>query len=412
MKTRRLFEFVSSLLLAGGAWGCTFSASTSANADLKNGADAEAKLDAQQLPSEAGDKGPQITYREGQLDYQGTINFEYDKAALKNDAQTQLTLKDFAEFLSKHLDVTIQIEGHTDSRGSDDYNRELSDRRAASVRQWLIDNGVDASRLTAVGKGEDAPQAPEPEGCDDQRPLDNAPCEAAWATNRRVVFQVTGGAKKLEQLQLEPVPEKQVAKDAPPAVIEDCPWLVGAHLNLIGPNSWIGGAIAVQPGICWLEPSLGVGFGFGDLEADRPSPGTSGEGSYSSLSIPLRARIWFMQRHSPIADVGLGYTSYSIEGDLSDAAGLSASYQRDSGVMFANAGLGYGFRANGFLAGPRLGIVIGAVVPFGDLEASEVSPAAGFNPVQGAALQSRLDSDSNPLSRTKPYGEISLGWLF
>src|SRR5690606_22719725 len=67
------------------------------------------------------------------------------------------------------------IEGHTDDRGTEAYNLELSKRRAASVRQYLIDKGVAASRLESVGYGESRPEA------------DNATPEGR-AQNRRVVL--------------------------------------------------------------------------------------------------------------------------------------------------------------------------------------------------------------------------------
>ena len=53
--------------------------------------------------------------------------------------------------------MTISVEGHTDSVGTDIYNQDLSERRAQSVVRWFTDRGIDANRLTAVGKGETEP---------------------------------------------------------------------------------------------------------------------------------------------------------------------------------------------------------------------------------------------------------------
>lgn len=65
-----------------------------------------------------------------------------------------------ADLLKKNRWVKkVRIEGHTDTRGKDDYNMELSDRRARSVMKYLVENGVEASRLTAQGFGEDKPIA-------------------------------------------------------------------------------------------------------------------------------------------------------------------------------------------------------------------------------------------------------------
>ncbi|MBW2180218.1 MAG: OmpA family protein [Deltaproteobacteria bacterium] len=69
-------------------------------------------------------------------------------------------IKEVADYMNKHSDVDAVIEGHTDSRGSDQYNQSLSQRRADSVRQYLIDKfGISASRLTAKGYGESKPIA-------------------------------------------------------------------------------------------------------------------------------------------------------------------------------------------------------------------------------------------------------------
>ncbi|HET9625942.1 MAG TPA: OmpA family protein [Kofleriaceae bacterium] len=71
----------------------------------------------------------------------------------------------------------IEIQGHTDERGDDAYNLDLSDRRAKSVMKYLADKGVDEKRLTAQGYGE-------------TQPLDRAHNEKAWAKNRRVAFLI------------------------------------------------------------------------------------------------------------------------------------------------------------------------------------------------------------------------------
>jgi outer membrane protein OmpA-like peptidoglycan-associated protein len=64
-----------------------------------------------------------------------------------------------AAFMQEHQTVQVHIEGHTDSTGGDAYNQALSQRRAQSVVQALVTRGVDASRLTAYGKGKDVPVA-------------------------------------------------------------------------------------------------------------------------------------------------------------------------------------------------------------------------------------------------------------
>jgi len=80
------------------------------------------------------------------------INFENNSYAVQ---QTSLPKIDaFAKFLKEYKNYTAEIVGYTDSRGSETYNKKLSQKRAEAVKQLLIQKGVEASRLTAVGMGE------------------------------------------------------------------------------------------------------------------------------------------------------------------------------------------------------------------------------------------------------------------
>jgi len=85
------------------------------------------------------------------------VNFEFDSAEV--DEPSKLVLQVAAEQLNKRPDVRVRVEGHTDSTGPDAYNQQLSERRAASVREILIGNGVSAARLDSVGFGESRPIA-------------------------------------------------------------------------------------------------------------------------------------------------------------------------------------------------------------------------------------------------------------
>jgi len=398
------------LLLGVSLIGCKFSAS--ASADVKSGADAKTETSASG-PGEPSTArallGNAIQFKEGKLDYSGVINFEYDKADLKKDKDTESTLAEFKKFLSDHPNVNIEVEGHTDSRGTDEYNRDLSDRRAASVRKWLVDNGIAQDRITSVGKGEDSPKVLEPEPCNDKEPKDTAPCEQSWAFNRRVVFQVTKGAETLPSAP-PPAPAPVAAAPPPPAParVEECPWLFGGHLNALGPNSWVTVAGATQPGVCWLELSLGVGLGWGDFSAETDD--ASGDGDYFSLTVPLRGRFWFMNTHSFIADAGFGITHYSLSADLEDNLGTEGDYGRNSTPLIGHLGIGYGFRGNGAQAGPRLALVIGGLVHFTGMSDSSTTTVAGFT---GAGpLSAELDSETQELDDIEPYGEVSIGWLF
>jgi OOP family OmpA-OmpF porin len=85
------------------------------------------------------------------------VNFDFDKADIRPDAQ--VILDSAAEILKENPSTRVEVAGHTDSTGPDDYNQGLSERRARSVVNYLVDKGVSADRLTPVGHGESQPVA-------------------------------------------------------------------------------------------------------------------------------------------------------------------------------------------------------------------------------------------------------------
>ena len=109
----------------------------------------------------------------GKIDGLVTVNFEYDQARLTDSARSKL--KQNAEWIKKNADYTIQIEGHTDSRGSVEYNLSLGERRAKSVKTYLEGLGVESKRMTIISYGE-------------EKPIDPGDNEAAWSKNRRANF--------------------------------------------------------------------------------------------------------------------------------------------------------------------------------------------------------------------------------
>ena len=85
------------------------------------------------------------------------VNFDFDSARLRPESIAILdkavaTLKEWG-------DVKVEVAGHTDSVGTDEYNLNLSQSRAETVRAYLIDKGIPADRLTAKGYGESMPEA-------------------------------------------------------------------------------------------------------------------------------------------------------------------------------------------------------------------------------------------------------------
>jgi OOP family OmpA-OmpF porin len=85
------------------------------------------------------------------------VNFDNDKATLRPDAYG--ILDKAAATLKEWGNAKVEVAGHTDSRSDDDYNQKLSQRRAETVRTYLIGKGVAADRLTAKGYGESSPVA-------------------------------------------------------------------------------------------------------------------------------------------------------------------------------------------------------------------------------------------------------------
>lgn len=85
------------------------------------------------------------------------VLFDFDSAALRPASRT--TLRDMASVFNRYTDTWIYVEGHADSTGTDSYNMDLSQRRANSVRGYLIDQRVGGSRIVATGYGERRPRA-------------------------------------------------------------------------------------------------------------------------------------------------------------------------------------------------------------------------------------------------------------
>lgn len=83
------------------------------------------------------------------------VNFAFDSSELLPDARP--ILNNAVRLLRTHPDVDVEIQGHTDSVGTEEYNQNLSQRRAESVRQYLISQGISADRLSTVGYGESQP---------------------------------------------------------------------------------------------------------------------------------------------------------------------------------------------------------------------------------------------------------------
>jgi peptidoglycan-associated lipoprotein len=108
------------------------------------------------------------------------VFFAFNKSNL--DAKSQETLDKQAAWLKKYPSVTILVAGHCDERGTREYNLALGERRANSVKDFLVSKGVAANRVKTISYGK-------------ERPAVLGSNEWAWAQNRRSVTSITGGAK-------------------------------------------------------------------------------------------------------------------------------------------------------------------------------------------------------------------------
>jgi peptidoglycan-associated lipoprotein len=106
------------------------------------------------------------------------VYFAYDRSDLSSEARGKLEAK--GPILNGSPALRVRLEGHTDERGSDEYNLALGQRRAASVRQFLIALGVPEARLDIASFGE-------------ERPACQESVESCWSRNRRVEFEIVAG---------------------------------------------------------------------------------------------------------------------------------------------------------------------------------------------------------------------------
>lgn len=143
-----------------------FGPAAASRSSLGVGASGESSLSAvDRLKSELGavetDRGTVVSLP-------GDVTFDFDKASIRTDAQT--TLDTLAQLIAAGASGEVVIEGHTDAKGDDAYNKKLSQQRADAVKTYLAGKGVDAARLRTIGLGELRPVGPnaKPDGSDDE----------------------------------------------------------------------------------------------------------------------------------------------------------------------------------------------------------------------------------------------------
>lgn len=102
-----------------------------------------------------------------------TIHFEYDDSSITPEGKKQLELN--VDWMKKNTNLDMQVEGHCDERGSVEYNLALGERRAKSVRSYLVSMGIPANRIRTVSYGK-------------EKKIDNGDTDTSHSKNRRANF--------------------------------------------------------------------------------------------------------------------------------------------------------------------------------------------------------------------------------
>ena len=122
------------------------------------------------------------------VEFNSKVLFGFDRSDLTGQALTNLN--DLTKVLQKYPDTNIEIQGHTDNVGTEDYNQNLSERRASSVSNYLRSNSISSSRVSIRGYGENAPRY-------------TNDTETGRSQNRRVDFLITANEKMKEDAKRE-----------------------------------------------------------------------------------------------------------------------------------------------------------------------------------------------------------------
>lgn len=117
-----------------------------------------------------------VVITETHIEIAEQIQFELNKHTITGARSFEI-LRQVGDILKENPTIRVRVEGHTDSQGSEKYNLRLSDGRAKAVREWLVNYGIDPSRMTAEGRGE-------------SEPIDTNATAEGRQRNRRVEFDI------------------------------------------------------------------------------------------------------------------------------------------------------------------------------------------------------------------------------
>ena len=122
------------------------------------------------------------------VEFNSNVLFAFDRSNLSDDAKT--SLDKLVKVLNNYSDTNIEVQGHTDSKGSASYNQTLSERRANAVSDYLDGKNINTSRITIKGFGETVPK------------YENTTAEGR-TQNRRVEFLITANEKMIAEAKKE-----------------------------------------------------------------------------------------------------------------------------------------------------------------------------------------------------------------
>ncbi len=172
------------LVVAVVATGCSKKQTVKSDAGAGAAAPAAGETAAQQAPAAQAPAQPVMTAKQAEAargvavteekaSMFADVRFDFDRSDLRDDAKK--TCQEVAAYMKKNPGKKLLVEGHCDDRGTAEYNMALGDRRATSVKNYLVSLGVPTSALSTVSFGK-------------ERPLDPGHNEEAWAKNRRAHF--------------------------------------------------------------------------------------------------------------------------------------------------------------------------------------------------------------------------------
>ncbi len=203
MKVRTQIAVFCAAVLSSGLFGCvTLTGSASLGIDgrtavLKGGAPLEVRAKQPALPPPPEPKKAKIV--EERIEITEKVQFAYNKAEIL--AASDDLLNDVATVMKQHPEVKkIRIEGHASSEGPDKYNKELSDKRAKAVMEFLIKAGVEPERMEAIGYGE-------------ERPIADNDTEEGREKNRRVEFNIIARLSQEELAALKSAAASEAASE-------------------------------------------------------------------------------------------------------------------------------------------------------------------------------------------------------